>query len=191
MVSFYRYVALIVFLSLHSESGAQQAANYDEAKAGSYQLPPLLKTADGKIIATKNDWETLQRPWILKQFTEQVYGRIPGQPSNMRFRTIAMHPGALQGKATRKEVTLYFTTDPAGPALHLLLYLPNNVKGKVPVFIGLNFQGNHSVNIDPAIRITDHWKQMHPSETDPKRGSQESRWPVELLLDNGYAVATA
>ena len=57
--------------------------------------------------------------------------------------------------------------------------------------MGLNFQGNHSVHADPAIRITDHWKKLHPSDTAPQRGAQAGRWPVELLIDNGYAMATA
>ena len=36
---------------------------------------------------------------------------------------------ALGGRATRKQVTLGFGTKPNGPAMHLLIYLPNARKG--------------------------------------------------------------
>ena len=49
------------------------------------------------------------------------------------------------GKATRKEVTIRFTSRTNAPELDLLIYLPNERSGPVPVFLGLNFDGNHTV----------------------------------------------
>ena len=36
--------------------------------------------------------------------------------------------------------------------MDLLIYLPNGVKGRVPAFLGLNFNGNHTVQSDAEIR---------------------------------------
>lgn len=169
---------------------AQPVANTDETKAGSYTLPPLLRTGGGTIIKNARQWEAVQRPLLLQLFTDHVYGRVPGRPSAMHYKTIAEDHHALNGSATRKEVVLYFTRDTTGPSLHLLLYLPRRATS-VPVFMGLNFQGNHSVQRDTAITITRHWKNLHPSDTILKRGAQETRWPVALLVENGFALATA
>jgi hypothetical protein len=72
------------------------------------------------------------------------YGRIPGQPANMHFKTIDEDNAALNGKATRKQVRIYFGQGEAVPFTTVLLYLPNNSNKKVPVFLGLNFDGNHT-----------------------------------------------
>lgn len=80
----------------------------------------------------------------------------------------------------------------------MLIYLPKNAAGKAPVFAGLNFMGNHSVQPDPAIFITDAWMRANQEfgitehrATEASRGAQESRWPVAALIARGYGLATA
>lgn len=170
---------------------AQDPANYDEDRAGQYVLPSLLVTEEGHPIRSAEEWEKKQRPAILQKFATHVYGRMPGRPKDFHFKENALEPNALDGKAIRKEVTLYFTKGDQGPALHLLVYLPKNHKGPVPVCLGLNFQGNHSTQTDPGITITDQWKSLHPGTTNPERGGQARRWPVEEILSNGFALVTA
>jgi hypothetical protein len=170
---------------------SQQVENFDEAKVMPYTLPSLLTTTDSHKITTHQQWEKERRPQILAQFAEFVYGRFPLKPRNTRYQVVAIDDRALKGRATRKEIAIYFQEDKDSPALHLLVYLPNNVSEKVPVFVGLNFQGNHSIHKDSGIAITANWKKLHPEEKGIERGGQQRRWPVEELIDNGYGLVTA
>lgn len=183
-------VSLIMLLMIPLRPQSQTSPNYDESRVGMYTLPELLVTDHGKTIRTAKEWEQLQRPALLKKFTTQVYGRIPGRPENFHFEQTSQDGNALGGKAIRKEITLYFTAGKQGPSLHVLLYLPKKSSEPVPVFVGLNFQGNHSTQADPGLTITDNWKGLHLGQK-PERGGQARRWPAEEILKSGYGLATA
>ena len=166
-----------------------QTYNYEESKAGTYNLPELLTAASGQQINDRASWEKIRRPEIMRLYTEQVYGRIPGKPAGMRFQTLSTDPSALGGRAIRKEIDIIFGTASNAPVLHLVLWLPAGVK-KAPVFIGLNFMGNHSVHTDPNITVTDTWKLANAGKT-VERGAQAARWQVDTLIAHGYGLATA
>jgi hypothetical protein len=182
-------VMLLTILSAASIHANAQTYNYDEAKAGTYQLPELLRTTDGARIPDRKAWEQKRRPEIISLYTQEVYGRMPGKPAGMQFRTIITDPDALGGKAIRKEIDIIFGKATNAPVLHLVLWLPKDVK-KAPVFIGLNFMGNHSVHYDPKITVTDTWKQAYPGK-EVQRGIQATRWQVDTLIAHGYGLATA
>jgi hypothetical protein len=184
-------IFLLVSISFSVIAAGQQTGNIDETKVGSYTLPPLLKTDDGREINTAKEWETLQRPVILQKFADNVYGRMPGKPKDMHFTLVSEDTNALNGKAIRKEVAIYFTKENEGPSMTVLLYLPKQAKRKVPVFVGLNFEGNHTIQKDNGITITESWKRLHPQVSVINRGEQELRWPVEDMINAGYGVATA
>ena len=71
-------------------------------------------------------------------------------------------PNALGGKATLKEVTIAFGP-PEMPTIHLLLVVPNQRPGPAPVFVGMNFCGNHAVIEDAQVRLPTVW--MYPDRT--------------------------
>jgi hypothetical protein len=82
--------------------------------------------------------------------------------------------------------------------MELLLYLPKLAKKSAPVFLGLNFDGNHAIHRDPGIAVTRSWVRNNPvtgvadhRATEKSRGSNGHRWPVELILSRGYGLATA
>ncbi|WP_026462043.1 hypothetical protein [Adhaeribacter aquaticus] len=171
--------------------------NYDEAKVGSYRLPDPLKLANGDKVTTVSEWETQRRPEILNLFKQEVYGQLPGKPTELHFQVTEIDKTALNGLATRKQVTVYFTKDTTGPSMEVLLYLPNNPKGPVPAFAGLNFYGNHCISTDPSIKLSERWMINNESKgvinnraTEAARGMQASRWPVEELMQQGFALAT-
>ena len=68
--------------------------------------------------------------------------------------------------------------------------------GRVPVFVGMNFCGNHAVVTDPKVRIPTAW--IYPNQvgvknnraTEEGRGTQIDVWALEQSIDRGYAVAT-
>ena len=79
----------------------------------------------------------------------------------------------------------------------MLVFLPAHSNGPVPLFLGLNFNGNHTIHPSPEISITKSWVQNNARlgisdncATESSRGSRASRWPVDLILERGYGVAS-
>ena len=123
---------------------AQEAdeANYDESKIPPYTLPALLKTSDGREITTVQQWEQIRRPELLSVFTEQVYGKMPADKVDVSYKKLDDNHSAVNGSATRKQIEITFSHNGIERKALLLMYLPNHVKTKVPVFLHFNFQGN-------------------------------------------------
>ncbi|QDU94458.1 glucuronyl esterase domain-containing protein [Lignipirellula cremea] len=170
--------------------------NYDEALIPSYQLPDPLTTLAGKKVADAKTWREVRRPEILSQFEEQVYGRCPDKPKNLQFEVLEQAGDYLQGKAIRRQVMVRFGDRPDSPAMELLIYLPAKAKGPVPVFMGLNFAGNHSIEADPGIHLNPNWVPSRYANvkdnkaTEATRGASTTRWPVEEIIDRGYGLVT-
>lgn len=187
---------LVTLFLMTTTAHAQPAdANYDEAKVPAYILPDPLVFADGTPVADAEAWYDRRRPELLRLFEEHVYGRMPG-PIDAMWSEVRPAEPALGGKATRKQVTLYFTPDRNGPRMDLLMYVPTTRPRPVPAFLGLNFGGNQTVHPDPGIAITEQWVMDGPGvvdhrATEASRGAAASRWPVERILERGYALVTA
>jgi len=178
-------------------AAAPNETNYDESKVPSFTLPDPLVSADGTKVTDAETWRTKRRAEILALFETHVYGRSPGRPADMSFEVTSVAPGALGGKAVRKEITVRFTSEPDGPAMHILLWTPNDARKPVPTFVGLNFFGNHSTHPDPAITLSRQWMRKSDDRgivdhraTEASRGLSARRWPVELILARGYGLAT-
>jgi len=176
---------------------AQRAGvNYDESKVPSYTLPDPLVMANGQRVTSARMWMEERQPELLRLFEENVYGRSPGRPPGMTFRVTSVDPDALGGKAVRKEVTIYFTGAKDGPKMHLLIYLPKAARKPVPMFLGLNFDGNQTVVSDPGITLSrgwmsDGWGVIDHHATNATRGVDACNWQVPKILARGYGLATA
>lgn len=186
----------VVSCMTYSFSLAQKTIK-DENQVPSYTLPDPLKTESGKVVSTKREWEKKRRPEVLRLFEEHVYGKTPSKKVPLRFVLTSIDTNALNGKAIRKEVTLFFG-EKGERSMDLLLYLPRQAKEPVPVFLGLNFAGNQVVHPDPGITITKNWVRdggepaiKDHRATEASRGTQGSDWPVEMILAKGYGLATA
>jgi len=146
-----------------------------------YVLPNPLLRFDGRAVTDATMWRETRRPEILRAFETHVYGRTPPVPTRLRFETMDTDAQALGGLATRKQVTIRLFEEADAPWIDLLIYIPNRAPKPVPAFLGLSY-GNQGVHADPGIQ---------PSRaTTPKRGAHASRWPLEMILKRGYAVAT-
>jgi hypothetical protein len=174
-----------------------QEINYDESKVPKYSLPDPLITLSGEKVKDAETWYNIRRLEILRLFEEHVYGRSPGAPEGIRFEVTSVDDKALNGRATRKEVSVYFTPDRAGPRMDILLYLPNSGGKAAPLFVGLNFRGNHSIHSDPGITLSEQWMRdrndntvVNNRATEESRGVSRSRWPVEMIVGRGYGLAT-
>ncbi len=171
--------------------------NYDETKAGTYSLPDPLTLANGKKVTDAKTWQTKRRPEIFKLFETQMHGRSPARPTDLKFEVTSTDPNALGGKATRKEITVHFGPEKDAAQMRLLLYVPNGATKPVPAFIGVNFEGNHTVHADPGITLTEQWTWNNQAKreelirpADTTRGKSIGSWAVETLLARGYALAT-
>ena len=170
--------------------------NYDESKVPDFELPDPLVTLSGDAVVDDATWREVRRPEILGLFEQHVYGKSPERPEHVAFEVTSSVEDALDGKALRKEVTIWFQDEEQGPSMSLLMYLPKS-RGPVPAFLGLNFGGNHSISDDPGITLNTGWFRNRPDRgyvehraTEQTRGSAASRWPIEMIVDRGYAVCT-
>jgi hypothetical protein len=173
------------------------AINNDEAKVPPYVLPDPLLESNGRHISNSQQWMQYQRGAMLKLFADNVYGRMPGKPENIHFKTYSVDSFALGGIAIRKQVTVFFSKGDSSPSMDLLLYLPRRAKKPVPVFIGLNFYGNETINADTGIHMSDRWVMndegfgiVNNRATESSRGKDSSKWAVEEIIRRGYGLAT-
>jgi len=192
------HFAVLAGLLIAPEIQAQpKGTNYDESKVPKYTLPDPLVLANGDRVTDAEMWQTKRRAEILSLFQTHVFGRCPGRPPAMTFKVNSVDAEALDGQATRKEVSVYFTGERDGPKMDILIYLPAKAKNSVPAFLGLNFYGNHSINADPGITLSGSWMRSNSRmgivdhrATEASRGTGSSRWAVDTILKRGYALAT-
>jgi hypothetical protein len=172
-------------------------ANYEESKVGSYTLPDPLITTKGVPVRTPADWKS-RREELLELFASQVYGRTMA-PRGAAFSIVdrSRATAALNGLATRQEMTVQLMGRSGGPRLRLLLYLPRKGAGPHPVFLGMNFNGNQSVTNEPEVALPAGWMRntnddrvVNNRATEKSRGGEASRWPLAKILQSGYGVAT-
>jgi len=174
------------------------AVNYDESRVPAYTLPDPLLCQDGTVVRDADTWRNKRRPELLALLEKEMYGRAPGRPADLSFHVRATDENALGGTAVRKEVVVYFSSaKEAGPKMDVLIYLPKQARRPVPIFLGLNFFGNHTIHADPGITLSKSWMRNSPDKgvvnnqsTEASRGTSASRWPVELILSRGYGLAT-
>ena len=194
-----RWLLAVFLLSLSVVSAQQPNApptnvagipvNYDEALIGTYTLPDPLALANGKAVRDANAWSRKRRPEIVRLFEENQFGRSPGRPSDMSFDVFDKGTIALEGKALRRQVTIYFSRNKSGPKMDLLIYLPANARKPVPVFLNLGFTANSTAVDDPGIKAGEIWSRDKKRVPAPKGGTF-GRLDVLPFLAQGIGVAT-
>lgn len=182
-------IALLAVSSLYSLG--QRNVNYDESKVPSYVLPELLVAKNGKKITSAKEWETLRRPEILETFATEMYGVTPKENIRVSYKVMEENKNAFDGKATRRQVKFTFSNKGKSLDAMLLMYIPNNTKGKIPIIVGYNYKGNHSTIADSTILYSPSLHLVkEPNHPDWVRGCQSNRWSFEEMVTRGYAVAT-
>ena len=158
-------LAILLFsCSLHAQ---KRETNYDEAKVPAYELPDPLQFDDGREVRHARQWEKKRRPQVLEVFAQEMYGHMPARPEGLHFSTISEET-VYVGLGLRKVVRIYLDADQAH-WFDVLIHLPKDAAGPVPMFVGLNFKGNDATLDERA----------------------DFRWPYELVLKAGMGVATA
>ena len=197
--------SMVQYFTQNPGAAKQFVLNLDEAKIPAYILPDPLITDAGKPVTDAKMWWEQRRPELLSLFENEMYGRTPAFAfaheellRHPRIELRAEKKNALNGKAIRREVRLHFSEKTDGPYINVLLYLPAAATQPVPAFVMLNFRGNQSITDEPDILMCESW--MTPQNdgsvqeyrsTELSRGVAKSRWPIEMIIDRGYALATA
>ena len=158
-------------------------------------LPDPLIHWDGSAVTSREDWVQRRRPELKQLFQHYMYGFLPPTPQSMRFHNQGVFANALGGRATLRLVQIE-TGAAAAPRIDLMLLIPNQRRGPVPVFLAMNFCGNHAVIADPRVPLTHGWiydnckgcQEGH--STAEGRGSQAGDWSAEQIVGAGYALAT-
>src|SRR6266567_4538015 len=131
-------------------------SNVSMSQSTQVAWPDPLVLQSGKAVHNRSDFERLRRPEILQLFEENVFGRTPSTSMPVRVLRTEVDAHALHGLARRTQITLAVGT--SGQRIwHLLEYIPANVHRPAPVFIGLNFDGNQTVDVDPGINLNPVW----------------------------------
>ena len=179
-------------------------------------LPDILAGADGTRANTPDEWRQRSRPHQFQLLERFVYGRrLPPVAVMTAVSEVERADVVLQGDvpAVRVQARLRLggTVDVESgdgesgdggdrPIVDVLLYLPPKAAGSpaVPVFLELNFRGNHAQHPDPGIRLSTAWMPADKAggivdnrATESSRAANAGRWPVEAMLARGYGMATA
>jgi len=158
-----------LFLIIFSSIQIAYAQNYEESKVGEYQLPKLLVTESGQTLSTTNQWENIRRPEILKLFEDHVFGQVPKDFDDIRFKVKNKDKKAMNGKATLKEVAITVTRNKKSVTMNLLMFTPNKVKKPVPMFLVINHRGIKTMDV--------------------ARQNKDGFWPAEEVIEAGYGIS--
>ena len=158
------------------------------------ELPDPLVMLDGTPVTSARQWTRQRRPELQALFQHYMYGELPPAPRKLDFQSRVVDEKFLNGHATLKLVTISIPGS-AAPKIDLLVVTPNAVK-KAPVFLALNFCGNHAIHADPRIPLAQSFFGnscqgcTNGQPTDAARGTQAADWPLEQIIARGYALAT-
>lgn len=165
-------LCLTSFITYAQPSGEGSISRYSMdlesyTPARGYQLPDVLLCNDGKTIRNAKQWERKRRPEIMSIYEQEMYGRIPEKPEGLHFTLSCPDQIVYDGKAIRRRVTIWLDAKEEH-CFEVLMHLPVNHNGKIPMFVGLNFR-----SVDNAFDGTRY------------------QWPFETLIDEGFGLAMA
>jgi hypothetical protein len=149
---------------------------------------------DGRRVASRDQWAKERRPELKALFVHYMYGAIPPKPAEVHVAQLGEYNDFLGGKASLKCVRL--ETGPGkGPQIDLMLVVPIERPGPVPVFLAMDFCGNHALTSDPRVPLSKSWLGdgcqgcTNHAATEAARGSQAADWPLAEIVRRGYALA--
>lgn len=190
------FVQCSIAFFLCAMSSAQFDINYEETKVPEFKVPEPLTTFSGERISTLQEWDTKRRPEVYEFFERKVYGKVPGPLDKVTFKTLEEGNNALGGKALRKQVEITLRKNGKSIRFTLLIYLPKGAS-KIPVFLGYNFHGNHTVTAEDEVLISNAWSMNNASLnidnhklTAASRGGRAHRWAVDNIIEKGFGLAT-
>lgn len=144
---------------------------FREAALPPFDLPPVLRTNDGKTVTTAAEWEQTVRPGVVEAFAKNVFGRSPAVPAGVKTETVSEDKSALNGQAThrRMRVSIPVAKSEKPFTFEYSVFTPNGQPKPVPTFLLLNNRPERAA--------------------DSSRQRKSDFWPVETIIARGYATA--
>ena len=175
--------------------------NYEEDSVGTYVLPDMFTMKNGEKVKDAKTWMGKRRPEIVQLFEENQFGKMPPRPPGMHFDVFDKGTLVLNGKAIRKQVTVYFAKDTEDRALttddksrgksykmDLLIYLPAAAKKPSPLLLIINFFANSSVVDDPGVRAGEVWTRE--GKKVPATTAAFGKINIDTFITQGFGIAT-
>lgn len=131
--------------------------------------PPLLISNSGNPVTASAQWENQRRPEILELFRNNVFGRNPvDRPATLTFEPANSDKTMVEGKATRRMVNVKYSGPGGEGSIAVTAFIPKSDQ-PVPAFLLI-------CNRNPAENL------------DPERIKKSPFWPVEEIVERGYAA---
>ena len=160
--------------------------NYDESKVPSYTLPDPLILKNGDKVTDPKTWYNKRRKELVELFETEQFGRVPDR-TDISFEVFDAGTPVFDGKAIRKQVTIYFTGDTSDYKADLLMYLPAGLDKPAPLLLMLNFFPNSMTFHDPGIKQGTMWGR--DEKRIPAAGRGFGFFDAGKFLSAGIGVA--
>lgn len=123
-------------------------------------VPDVLTTFSGKKVTTKEEWEKVRRPEIMKFYGENIYGLAPcGRPADLAFAETEKPESVFAGRAVKRTVRCSFSGPGGRASFDIHSIIPVSEK-PVPSFV--------------MISISKGWKISDKT--------------VDAIISRGYAI---
>ena len=133
-------------------------------------VPELLRTEDGRSVSTREMWERVRRPEILRFFQDRVYGRRPCErPPHLVFTAAEPDRVMMDGAAVRKRVRVTYGGEYGTNSFVFTAFIPTAARRPAASFVLI-------CNRNPRENI------------DPERVKKSDFWPAEEIVRRGYAA---
>ncbi|MEZ5936984.1 MAG: hypothetical protein R3C52_02040 [Hyphomonadaceae bacterium] len=169
--------------------------NFTQARAGAFDLPDPLTSADGRPVASADAWFARRRPEILSMLAEVQFGRTPPCPE-LRAKPDVWETSASAygGKAIRTQATLHLTSPGAGAErqIDVITYVPANAQEPVPVLLHLWLAPAVLAFEDEGVKEIDGWLLSEHEPARRVRGRDAKSYgfiDVPAFLERGIGVA--
>lgn len=165
--------------------------NLTEAKVGQYTLPDPLVLASGEKVADARTWHERRRPEILALIEENVYGRAPAPRADLSVDVFDKGTPAFDGKAKRKQLTIYFSAARDTQYVDVAVYTPAAATGPVPMLVQIGWSPNNLAVQDLGLKVGRAWSAETMTRT-PATSGRPFGGTVDVpgLVARGYGVAT-
>jgi hypothetical protein len=181
---------------------APNHANYDEAVANPCpQLPDVLTLKNGKKVTSPDVWWKLRRTEIIEAFEREMYGRLPQVTPQVTWSVKVVDREFVGRTPVIAKQIIGHADNSQYPLINvdinMMLVLPVNVKGPVPVLIMFgrpSFPSPAQPSPEDIEKINTTFKQMM-IQSNPELKTIFEQYPVyspitRLPGPNWFAPAT-